>query len=98
MKQPNTVFLCIFEWFIAKYSKTTTKDCESNQKRMVTDWHPSDSFEPFAVRLFIGASYASTVLYPMKDCDLINFWLQHLCQGVQKMDLLQKTRTRQLLR
>ena len=42
---------------------------------MVADWHPSDGFEPHAVHLFIGASYTSTALYPMKDCDLINFGL-----------------------
>jgi hypothetical protein len=30
MKQPNTVFLHMFEWFITKYGKTTTEDCEEN--------------------------------------------------------------------
>jgi hypothetical protein len=30
MKQPNTVFLHMFDWFINKYGKTTTKDCEEN--------------------------------------------------------------------
>jgi hypothetical protein len=27
---------------------------------MAADWHPSDGFEPLAMRLFVGASYAST--------------------------------------
>ncbi len=27
-KQPNTVFLHMFDWFINKYGKTTTKDCK----------------------------------------------------------------------
>ncbi len=57
MKQPNTVFLHMFDWFITKYGKTTTKDCKDNQQRMAADWHPSDSFEPLAMRFFIGASY-----------------------------------------
>jgi hypothetical protein len=30
MKQPNTVFLHMFDWFISKYGETTTKDCEEN--------------------------------------------------------------------
>jgi hypothetical protein len=37
MKQPNTVFLHMFDWFIVKYGKTTTKDCEENQQRMAAD-------------------------------------------------------------
>ncbi len=44
MKQPNTVFLHMFDWFINKYGKMMTKDCEENQQKMVADWHPSDSF------------------------------------------------------
>ena len=59
MKQPNTVFLHMFDWFIRKYGKTTTKDCEENRQRMAADWHPSDSFEPLATLLFIVASYMS---------------------------------------
>jgi hypothetical protein len=30
MKQPNTVFLHMFDWFITKYGRTTTNDCEEN--------------------------------------------------------------------
>ncbi len=30
MKQPNTVFLHMFDWFINKYGKTMTKDCKEN--------------------------------------------------------------------
>jgi hypothetical protein len=57
MKQPNTVFL--FDWFINKYGKTTTKDCKENQQKMAADWHPSNGFKPLATRLFVGASYVS---------------------------------------
>jgi hypothetical protein len=30
MKEPNTVFLHMFDWFIAKYGKTMTKDRKEN--------------------------------------------------------------------
>ncbi len=30
MKQPNTVFLHMFDWFITNYGKTTAKDCKDN--------------------------------------------------------------------
>ncbi len=30
IKQPNIVFLHMFDWFINKYVKTTTKDCKEN--------------------------------------------------------------------
>jgi hypothetical protein len=30
MKQPNSVFLHMFDWFINKYGKMTTKDCKEN--------------------------------------------------------------------
>ncbi len=33
MKQPNTFFLHMFDWFINKYCKTTTKDCKENQQK-----------------------------------------------------------------
>jgi hypothetical protein len=32
MKQQNTVFLHMFDWFITKYGKTTTEDCEENRQ------------------------------------------------------------------
>jgi hypothetical protein len=44
MKQPNTVFLHRFDWFITEYRQTMTKDHEANWQRMVTTWHPSDGF------------------------------------------------------
>jgi hypothetical protein len=37
MKQPNMVFLHMFDWFITKYGKTTAKDCKDNQQRMAAD-------------------------------------------------------------
>jgi hypothetical protein len=44
MKQLNTVFLHMFDWFITKYGHTTTKDRKENWKRMAATWHPSKGF------------------------------------------------------
>jgi hypothetical protein len=76
MKQPNTVFLHMFDWFIGKYGKPMTKDHKKNRMRMATSWHPSDGFEPLATRLFIGVLYASAACYPMEECDIINIGLR----------------------
>ncbi len=76
MKQPNTVFLHMFNWFITKYGRTTAKDCEENWQRMAATWQLSKGFEPLATRLFIGASYASAARYPMDDRDVINISLR----------------------
>ena len=70
MKQPNTVFLHVFNWFIKKYGKTTTKDCEDNRQQMAANWHPSDGFEPLATRLFIITSYRSAACYPISSWSL----------------------------
>ena len=32
MKQPNMVFLHMFDWFLTKYGKTTTEDREENRQ------------------------------------------------------------------
>jgi hypothetical protein len=76
MKQPNTVFLHMFDWLITKYGKTTTKDREENRQQMAADWHPFDGFEPLATRLFIGASYTSVARYPMEERDVIDIGLR----------------------
>jgi hypothetical protein len=76
MKQPNTVFLHMFDWFITKYGCTTTKDHEKNWQRMATTWHPSKGFEPLATCLFISASYASAAHFPMDNRDVIDIGLR----------------------
>jgi hypothetical protein len=76
MKQPNMVFLHMFDWFITKYGKTMAKDREDNRQRMAADWHPSDGFEPLATGLLIGASYVSVACYPMDDCNVIDISLR----------------------
>ncbi len=76
MKDPNTVFLYMFDWFIERYGKTTREDRKANQQRMAAEWHPSKGSEPLATRLFIGTSYARTARHPMRDCDVINISLR----------------------
>jgi hypothetical protein len=66
----------MFDWFINKYSKRTTKDRKENQQKIAADWHPSDGFEPLTTRLFIGASYSSAACYPMNNRDIINIGLR----------------------
>jgi hypothetical protein len=80
MKNPNTVFLHMFEWFIKKYGKTMTKDCRENRQRMATEWHPTNGFKPLATRLFIGTSYTSAAQYPMRERDVINIGLRLIKQ------------------
>ena len=75
MKDPNTVFLYMFHWFIDKYGKTITEDSEANWQQMAAKWHPSKGFEPLAMSLFIGASYANAARYPMQDRDVIDIGL-----------------------
>jgi hypothetical protein len=74
-KQPNIVFLHMFDWFITKYGRTTTKDCKEYQQRTTATWHPSKGFKPFATCLIIGASYVSAACYPMDNCDVIDIGL-----------------------
>ncbi len=75
MKQPNTVFLHMSGWFSMKYGRTTTKDCKENWQRMAATWHPSEGFEPLAMCLFIGTSYASAARYLMDNHDVSNIGL-----------------------
>jgi hypothetical protein len=81
MKQPNTVFLHMFDWFITKYVRTTTEDREANWQRMAATWYPSKGFEQLATHLFIGASYA-----PLDDHDVIDIGLRIIkrCGGYPK--------------
>jgi hypothetical protein len=80
MKNPNMVFLHMFEWFIEKYGKTTTKDRKANRQRMAAERHPADGFKPLATRLFIGASYASVAQYPMRERNVIDIGLRIIKQ------------------
>ena len=76
MKQPKTVFLQMFDWFITKYGKSMTEDRKENRQQMAADWHPSEGFEPVATRLFIGASYPSATRYPIDNYDVIDIGLR----------------------
>ena len=76
MKDPNTVFLYMFNWFIDKYGETTIEYREANWQQMAAKWHPAKGFEPLTTCLFIGASYASAAQYPMQDCNVIDIGLR----------------------
>ena len=76
MKDPNTVFLYMFDWFIKRYRKTTTEDHKANQQQMAAERHPAKDFEPLGTRLFISASYAIAARYPMQDHDVIDISLR----------------------
>jgi len=80
MKQPNTVFLHTFDWFITKYGKTRTEDREESRQRLAADWHPSDGFEHLVTCLFIGSSYASAACYPMDNHGIIDIGLHIIKQ------------------
>jgi hypothetical protein len=43
---------------------------------MAATWHPPEGFEPLAMHLFIGASYASAVRYLMDDREVIDIGLR----------------------
>jgi hypothetical protein len=43
---------------------------------MAATRHPSDGFEPLAMRLFIGASFMSVASYPMDNRDVIDIGLR----------------------
>jgi hypothetical protein len=65
----------MFEWFIEKYSKTTTKDCKANWQWMAAKWHPANGFKPLMTHLFISASYARVAQYPMRERNVIDIGL-----------------------
>ena len=47
MKEPNTVFLYMFDWFIGQYGKTTSEDREANWQRMTAcnkSWYWQDRY------------------------------------------------------
>jgi hypothetical protein len=37
MKDPNTVFLHMFDWFIERYGKTMSEDRKANRQPMATE-------------------------------------------------------------
>jgi hypothetical protein len=51
----------MFNWFITKYRRTTTKDHEEKWQRMATTWYPSKGFKPLAMRLFISVRQRCTL-------------------------------------
>jgi hypothetical protein len=76
MKQPNTIFFHMFDWFITKYGQLTIKDCKANWQRMAATWHPSKGFKPLTTCLFIGTSYPGTARHLMDNCNVINIGMR----------------------
>jgi hypothetical protein len=58
LREPNIVFVNMFEWFVGHYGKMAAKDHDANRLRMTTNWHPADGFDTLALHLFTGAAYA----------------------------------------
>jgi hypothetical protein len=65
MMDPNAVFRQCFNWFIAKYGRTSAKNRETNWTTMAADWHPSMGFEVLTSRLFRGVTFASLSGHPI---------------------------------
>ena len=78
LKNPNTVFLHMFDWFIKKYGKTTTKDHESKTAADVRQMASHQWLQApcNTTHLFIGTSYTSATQYPMGDCNVIGIGLR----------------------
>ena len=72
LREPNVVFVDMFEWFTQHYRTTTAEDCDVNRQRMAAAWHPGNSFDALALRLFTGAAFANATGYPIVDCNIIN--------------------------
>jgi hypothetical protein len=73
--EPNIVFVDHFLWFVNQYGKTTAKDHEEHRQCMAANWHPADGFDALILRLFTGATYASSTGFKMNDIDIVDIGL-----------------------
>ena len=55
LREPNIVFIDMFEWFAQYYGTMTAEDRNANRQRMAADWHPGNGFDTLTLRLFMGA-------------------------------------------
>ena len=78
LNNPNSVFVEMFEFFVAKFGASTPEDHEDNRQRMAADWHPSQGFETLENRLFIGQAYSHVTDHPISDDDLVDIGLRVL--------------------
>ena len=78
MMDPNAVFRQCFNWFVAKYGRTSAEDRKTNRTAMATDWHPSMGFEVLTSRLFRGVTFASLSGHPITDKDTVDIGVRVL--------------------
>ena len=78
MMDPNAVFRQCFNWFVAKYGRTSAEDRETNRTTMAADWHPSMGFEVLTSRLFRGVTFASLSGHPITDKDTVDIGVRVL--------------------
>ena len=76
LREPNIVFVDMFEWFAQHYGTTTAEDRDANRQRMAADWHPGDGFDALTLRLFTGAAYANATGYPIVDRDIVDIGIR----------------------
>jgi len=83
MMDPNTVFRQCFDWFVAKYGRTSAEDRKTNRTAMAADWHPSMGFEVLTSRLFCGVTFASLLGHPITDKDTVDIGIHVFnCTGL----------------
>jgi hypothetical protein len=78
MMDPNAVFHQCFNWFVAKYGRTSAEDRETNRTTMAANWHPSMGFEVLTSRLFRGVTFASLSGHPIADKDTVDIGVRVL--------------------
>jgi hypothetical protein len=80
LREPNIVFVDMFEWFAQHYSTTTLEDCDAKRQRMAADWHPGNGFDALTLRLFTGAAYTNATGYPIVNPDIVDIRIRIIKQ------------------
>ncbi len=80
LREPNIIYVDMFEWFFRHYGKTTAEDHNANRQHMAADWHPANGFDTLALCLFTGAAYASCTGYTMANRDIVDIGLHVIKQ------------------
>ena len=77
LREPNIVFVDMFEWFAQHYGTMTAEDRDANCQQMAADWHPDNGFNTLTLRLFMGAVCANaTGGYPIVDRDIVDIGIR----------------------
>ena len=72
LREPNIVFVDMFEWFAQHYGTLTAEDRDANCQRMATNWHSGDGFDALTLRLFTGVAYANATGYPIVNRNIVD--------------------------